>query len=114
MKRTPTATAAREGEMGKQLKLWNGRCYGVVPRNQWKRDGHVGHVYVAAYSANDVRRLCRELGLGDPGAHEIKVYWNKGSWGNSMAGITPERGVWIGYGPRDKPTRLPLPGEGEG
>lgn len=94
--------------MARKLKLWNGRCYGVVPQGEWKRNGKTGHVFVAAYSANDVRTLCRELGLCDPGANEIKVYWSAGSWGTSMEGITPDRGVWIVYGPGDEPTRLPL------
>jgi hypothetical protein len=92
--------------MAKELKLWNGRCYGVLPDNEWKRDGHVGHVYVAAYSMSDARRLCVELGLYDPGYTEVSKYWSAGAWGNSMTGITPERGVWVGYGPRDKPTRI--------
>jgi len=72
----------------KKLKLWNGRSYGVI--------GSVidSHINVAAYSRVDVRRLCLEAGLNDPGDTEIKEYWSE-CWGNSMSGITPERGIWL-------------------
>ena len=75
----------------KQLKLWNGRPYGVLPSGQWKGT----HIYVAAYSVADVQRLCGELGLSIPSRNEISVYWSTGCWGNAMEGIAVERGVWV-------------------
>jgi hypothetical protein len=90
--------------MARQLKLWNGRPYGVLPRGEWKD----AHIYVAAYSAADARRVCLEAGLYDPGAREISEYWNAGCWGNSMYSVTPERGVWIGHG-RNPPVRRAAP-----
>jgi hypothetical protein len=80
--------------MAKELKLWNGRPYGVLPTAQWKDR----HIYVAAYSVEDARRVCREAGLSDPGRYEIQVYWSANCWGNSMAGIPVERGIWISCG----------------
>jgi hypothetical protein len=82
-----------EVEAVKQLKLWNGRVYGVLPQSDWKGT----HLYVAAYSAADARRLCLELGYADPGANEVKKYWSP-CWGNAMEGITPERGIWVSRG----------------
>jgi hypothetical protein len=72
----------------RKLKLWNGRavCYPGI-RN--------AHFYVAAYSVADLRSLFVEVGLFDPGQSEVKNYWAAGCWGTRMAGITPERGVWV-------------------
>ncbi len=75
----------------KELKIWNGRPYGVLPSTQWKGT----HIYVAAYSMADVQRLCGELGLRIPSTNEISEYWNKGCWGNAMQKIPIERGVWV-------------------
>lgn len=90
----------------RELKLWNGRCYCVLPGSKWKKNGETGHVYVAAYSMADARRVCVEAGLFDPGATEVSKYWNAGAWGNSMDGITPERGVWLQYGYSGQPVRI--------
>jgi hypothetical protein len=95
--------------MSEELKLFNGRCYGVLPSSQWKRNGHTGHIFVAAYNVEDARRLCRELGLNDPGRTEVVKYWNKDCWGNSMEGVTPERGVWLQYDHKIKPKRIKPP-----
>lgn len=76
--------------MAKELRLWNGRPYGVLPRGDWDKGYSIA---VAAYSMADARRVCVESGCGDPGINEIRNYWSE-CWGNSMGGITPERGVW--------------------
>jgi hypothetical protein len=84
-----------------KLKLFNGRPYGVLPQEEWDNS----HIYVAAYSSEDARRVCVEAGLNDPGRHEIRLYWNKGAWGNSMDGIPVERGIWIRRG-RNLPEKV--------
>ena len=79
----------------KTLKLFNGQ--------DWSCRG--GHLYVAAYSVKDACDITNEAyrklkGYTDrpdikgTTLSEIKTYWSKGCWGNPMAGITPERGVW--------------------
>lgn len=78
----------------KKLKLFNGRDL----------DGE-GLLYVAAYSQKDAidllnqayrngRKLEDRLDVHPYTLREIQIYWNKGHWGNTMDGITPERGVW--------------------
>jgi hypothetical protein len=37
---------------------------------------------------------------------EIKEYWHQGAWGNPMADIEPERGLWASKGHFDKPVRI--------
>ena len=68
--------------MAKQLKIWNGMGSGKYKRRT---------IYVAAYSA---RQACEIIatacGLAYPiSATELKDYYNKGCWGNSMKGIVP-------------------------
>ena len=77
----------------RKLKLWNGR---------WR----VGqHIFVAAYSVDDVLSLLNdELGYR-VSRWEIRVYWSPNCWGTPMDGITPERGAWIQTG-RQPPVRL--------
>jgi hypothetical protein len=69
----------------KKLKLWNGR---MSPPYE--------HGYVAAYSRADAIRVFTEAtGYSSRGMDsELKVYWHQGSWGTSMTGIKPERGLW--------------------
>lgn len=69
----------------RKLKLWNGR---------WERDEHI---YVAAYSVEDVVALLTELrGYEGRGMRsEIRNYWHAGQWGVHMADVTPERGAWV-------------------
>lgn len=74
----------------KTLRFWNGRPYGILPQAQWKG----AHACIAAYSMADARRVCVEAGMSDPGASEIKNYFSE-CWGNDMAGVTPERGLWV-------------------
>lgn len=84
----------------KKLKFWNGRPYGVLPQNQWKDR----HIYIAAYSIADARRLCAEVGR-DPGQNEFKEYFAN-CWGNAMNEVNPERGVWYVEGHRGTPVKL--------
>lgn len=88
--------------MPRTLKLWNGRPYAVLESDDWKD----AHLFVAAYSAADARRVCVEAGQRDPGATELSKYWSAGCWGNSMAGVEPERGLWVVRGIRGVPERL--------
>ena len=95
----------------KTLKIYNG--------SDWRHRG--GHLYIAAYSLADAVRLVNEAyrkihGYEDrPDINCVNVnyannYWSKGCWGNSMDGITPERGVWhakaIPGGLTEKPVRI--------
>ena len=89
----------------RKLKLWNGRPYSVLRKCEVGRDSW--HVYIAAYSAEDARRLCGELGLTTPSTSELRDYFGK-CWGNAMDGITPERGVWKVLGYHGKPERITL------
>lgn len=68
----------------KPLRLWNGR---------WE-DGKTA--FVAAYSRADAGRLlCQAAGKDLRGIdNELKDYFNQ-CWGDTMNGITPERGVWV-------------------
>ena len=91
----------------KTLKLFNG--------GDWTFSG--GHLYIGAYSVTDAARLMEKARQKIRGATTdaelspetekffvnrnvrlIKTYFNEGCWGKTMAGITPERGVW--YAPR--------------
>lgn len=73
----------------KKLKLWNGRWYPYRGES----------AYVAAYSRADAVRLLHSIKDVHISDSEIKNYWAGGTtdcyWGNQMAGITPERGVWV-------------------
>ena len=88
--------------MTKELKLFNGRTYGVLPSAYW-RDSHL---YIAAYNMADVMRVCTEAGLQAPTRNEITTYWSKGQWGNSMDGIAVERGIWVKIGYSNPPIRI--------
>jgi hypothetical protein len=72
----------------KKLKIWNGR-------GQSRGDKLEGHLYVCATSRADVVNLLKQVGYDRMNLHELDVYWSSGCWGNAMAGIAPERGVWI-------------------
>lgn len=65
------------------------------------------HIFIAAYSVSDACRICEELsGCSHGWRREIDVYFSKGCWGNSMTGITPERGAWIRKNYHTKPERV--------
>lgn len=85
--------------MAKSLKIWNGRGFNRTDPQQ------PASIYVAAYSVADARRVCIEVGYGDPGVSEIQNYWSRGCWGRDMDGIKVERGVWFQVD-GEKPKRL--------
>jgi hypothetical protein len=79
----------------RKLKLWNG-C-------DWNSRG--GTLYVCAYSWKDALDLANQAyrsikGLVDRpdvaafSMNYLKTYWCRGTWGTSMKGIVPVRGVW--------------------
>ena len=79
----------------KQIKLFNGRFLGTA------------HIFIGAYSQADAARILEQAGGGSRGClNEIEVYFSKGCWGNSMKGITPERGAWVQKNYREKPVRV--------
>lgn len=53
--------------------------------------------YIAAYSLADAGRLIVEyLGRKPRGLDStLRLWWNRGAWGNAMEGITPSRGIWV-------------------
>lgn len=63
------------------LKIWNGRGHGKFDN---------GHIYVAAYTQKQAAELIAEA-CNSPWitTHEIRTYYSKGCWGNSMDGIEP-------------------------
>lgn len=88
--------------MAKSLKLYNGR----LTLKQVS-----GHGYIAANSAADAIRILDQVVGGRGNRTEITKYWSHGAWGNSMKGITPERGLWfvendLRYQPGVKPRRI--------
>ncbi|MNJ55982.1 hypothetical protein D3C77_515080 [compost metagenome] len=95
------------------LKVWNGRSYYCHNRNDPKWEGACpgrtsGHVYAAAYSRADLRRMITEYAGLPISDYELKVYWSEGNWGDEMEGIAPERGLWLKQKAYDnrRPVRL--------
>jgi hypothetical protein len=73
----------------KVIKIWNGR--GV---------GRKEHLFIGAYSKLDAARMLLEcyVSYHDSVAswtRELTIYFSEGCWGNTMEGITPERGIWL-------------------
>jgi hypothetical protein len=95
--------------ISKKLHLWNGAGYCLRKRDDpaWADvpDNNAPHGYVAAYSRADARRIIAQYCGREPPDSELRGYWSHGAWGNPMNGITPERGLWIGFNP-DAPTRV--------
>ena len=93
----------------KQLKIWNGRCYShPINKNElWKnrKQKETPHIFVCAHSMADAARVCEQYFAQPPSRNEMKEYWSPNCWGNSMDGITPERGLWIQFR-SEKPVRV--------
>lgn len=85
--------------MAKKLKIWNGRGHG--------HEYGKGSFYVAAYSIKQATELLIKAAGSHISGNEVKVYYNPGTWGNSMNGIQPTEPCVYGikrYG--EKPVRL--------
>ena len=68
----------------KKIKIFNGR---------W---GTTGHAYVGAHTQKHAVELLNGIpGHGFMTIHELQIYWSKGCWGNAMAGIEVQVGVWV-------------------
>lgn len=65
------------------LKLFNGR---------W--DGRKLHGNICAYTKKQAVELAHKAGQHGFSLNELNTYWSK-CWGDDMAGISPEVGVWI-------------------
>jgi len=65
---------------GKKLKIWNGRGLGEYINE---------HFYVAAYTGKQAIELINSVIGWGMNANELRNYYNKGSWGNTMEGIEP-------------------------
>jgi hypothetical protein len=101
----------------RKLKLWNGNAQTFVPyklaREKGLRHNSYVHMYACAASRAD---LCRMIAEWTDAASRslngyIRDYWSEGAWGDSMTGITPERGLWIAFDYGSKPKKV-WPAEG--
>lgn len=95
--------------MGKKLKLFNGRGYCCLNREdpRWKGIPTNRNIpaSVAAYSREDARRVIGEYCGRMPSVSELRDYWAE-SWGDMMEGITPERGLWLKFEAGKPPVRV--------
>ena len=95
--------------MPKALTLWNGRGYCCQNQNdsRWNDvpSNDAPKAFVAAYSRADARRVIAEYCGKMPPDSELAKYFSKDAWGNSMDGVTPERGLWLAFF-RAKPVRV--------
>jgi hypothetical protein len=79
-----------------KLKIWNGRGWDSAWLGRERRLTGVEHWYGCAESKADLMRLFFQADPRVPmSLHEIKNYASEGCWGNTMEGITPERGIWV-------------------
>lgn len=94
----PTPEVAPAKGKARQLKLWNGRAYCCYkqsdPRWEGNDPGRGAIISAAAYSRADLRRLIAEYCGDMPSDGELRTYFSE-CWGTDMAGITPERGIWL-------------------
>jgi hypothetical protein len=67
----------------------------IVANGRGNHKGFDGYLYICAYSKADAVRLLKEAGYATMTIGEFNAYWSKGCWGNSMCGISQERGVWF-------------------
>jgi len=94
--------------MSRQLKVWNGRgycCY-KLDDPRWASFNHPTRVHacVCAHSRADAARVIESYTGHKVTDAELRDYWAE-CWGNSMKGITPERGLWLEF-EAGKPTRV--------
>jgi hypothetical protein len=87
--------------MIKKLRLFNGRAEmlrkfsGLFWENLSQSETYGVTAYIAAYSISDLMRVISEYTQRSTSRSEIDNYWSKDAWGNSMAGVQPERGIWL-------------------
>lgn len=106
-------TAITQAELPKTppgLKIFNGRAWTCEKRDdpRWARMGTTDrvHAYVCAKSRADARRVIEEYCGRLPPDGELKHYFSEGSWGTAMAGVVPERGLWLRFGDFTTPLRV--------
>lgn len=87
--------AKREIARANGLKIFNGRGW-----DQYR------HAYVCAKSRAEACRLLHAVGHGGASDSELKNFWHEGAWGNAMAAIDPEKGVWVTAGKGEAIKRL--------
>lgn len=65
----------------------------IIMNGRWSP---YGYLYVCARSKADASRMLSKVLGGSTASwlYEMRDYWNMGSWGNTMVGIEPRRGVW--------------------
>ena len=81
----------------RKLRIWNGRGASGG-----------GHMYLAAHSRADAARMLAGYYGGSVSSWvaELRVYFAEGLWGNSMVGVSRERGIWEQEGFSDTPIRV--------
>lgn len=97
----------------RKLKCWNGTLILGTDRVRLDPRFEKGSIVkskdvyfnVCAYSLADAVELLKEFGY-HLSVHYLRTWWSP-CWGNSMDGITPERGVWVEF-EYGVPTRLIL------
>ena len=95
--------------MARKLKVWNGRgyCANASDRDErWKscKRNDPLHINICAHSREDARKVIEEYCGKLPSVAELRDYFSP-CWGNSMNGITPERGLWIEF-EMNKPVKV--------
>lgn len=92
-----------------KLKLWNGNgwtCRGDYLYICAKNRRHAAILFEEA--RNKYYNSTKEISKFDLDRtyRHLTVYFNEGSWGNSMEDIKPEIGVWYSQNDREKPQRI--------
>ncbi|MEG0870428.1 MAG: hypothetical protein RSD49_01645 [Hafnia sp.] len=88
--------------MARVQRFWKGRTTHVFNENDPKWSGlspNMGMAFICAHSQADANRLITEYTGKPVPANETKAYFDEGPWGLAMKGVTPERGIWIAFGP---------------
>ena len=90
--------------MARKLKTWNGMLFFSKDNkgNQLEYNRMQRSAYVCAYSQKDALVLLEEFGH-PTSLYEFRGWWSD-RWGNTMAGVERERGLWVDFG--EGPVRL--------
>lgn len=97
--------------MARALKIWNGNGMSSCRKRDdpmWRDvpgNAYV-HAFVAAFSRADARRVIEEYCGRLPTDSELRDWWSEGAWGTAMAGVEPERGLWLQVDQNKPPVRV--------
>jgi hypothetical protein len=88
--------------MSRVQRFWKGRTAHVFNENDPNWAGltpDMGMAFICAHSRQDANRLIEAYTGKTVPPNETKVFFDEGTWGLPMKGVTPERGIWITFGP---------------